>query len=62
MQYIYRMPVYSGTVDDTSKEFCHFSTEFGIHFILDVSYDLNRQTTIRTVHVLGQTGFKTHLG
>lgn len=52
------MLVYSGTVDDTSKEFCHFSTEFGINFILDVSSDI-RQTTIKTVQILGQMSFKT---
>lgn len=54
------MHVYLSTVDDISKEFCHFSTEFGIHFILDVSCDLSREvTTIKAAQILGQKGFKT---
>lgn len=52
----------SGTAADTSKKSCHFSTESGIHFILDVSCVLNRQTTIKTVCVSGHVGWKTHLG
>lgn len=50
------MHVYSGTVGNTSKELCHVSTEFGTHFILDVSCDLRQ--TISTVHNLGETVFK----
>lgn len=53
------MHVYSSTVDDTSKEFCHFSNELGIHFILGVSYDVSRHATIKTVHILGPISFKS---